>query len=257
MRAPVTLDLHLPNFNYPDTAPEQLFAPPRRDRANSGGVGLQLDHGDGPPAPDPRRRAAHELDARGQHDPRRARRAHLAREPRAPGRRCDVPQSGAAGEAHDDAGRHLGRPRGAGARGGVERGGARRLRHPVPAAARALRAPGGRAADRARDVHAAGVERRGTASQHGERRQQPAAAARRHPDPGRRQRRAQDAAPRRAVRGRLQRVRRRRARAAPDGRARRSLRGRRPRPLRDHAHAHGRRVHRADPRAGAAQARRR
>ena len=26
MRAPVTLDLHLPNFNYPDTAPEQLFA---------------------------------------------------------------------------------------------------------------------------------------------------------------------------------------------------------------------------------------
>jgi F420-dependent oxidoreductase-like protein len=25
MRAPVTLDLHLPNFNYPDTAPEQLF----------------------------------------------------------------------------------------------------------------------------------------------------------------------------------------------------------------------------------------
>lgn len=25
MRAPITLDLHLPNFNYPDTAPDQLF----------------------------------------------------------------------------------------------------------------------------------------------------------------------------------------------------------------------------------------
>jgi alkanesulfonate monooxygenase SsuD/methylene tetrahydromethanopterin reductase-like flavin-dependent oxidoreductase (luciferase family) len=25
MRAPITLDLHLPNFDYPDTAPEQLF----------------------------------------------------------------------------------------------------------------------------------------------------------------------------------------------------------------------------------------
>src|SRR5215213_7729522 len=25
MRAPVTLDLHLPNFNFPDTPPEQLF----------------------------------------------------------------------------------------------------------------------------------------------------------------------------------------------------------------------------------------
>jgi F420-dependent oxidoreductase-like protein len=25
MRAPITLDLHLPNFNYPDTPPEQLF----------------------------------------------------------------------------------------------------------------------------------------------------------------------------------------------------------------------------------------
>jgi F420-dependent oxidoreductase-like protein len=26
MRAPITLDLHLPNFNYPDTPPDQLFA---------------------------------------------------------------------------------------------------------------------------------------------------------------------------------------------------------------------------------------
>jgi F420-dependent oxidoreductase-like protein len=26
MRAPITLDLHLPNFNYPDTPPEKLFA---------------------------------------------------------------------------------------------------------------------------------------------------------------------------------------------------------------------------------------
>ena len=25
MRAPITLDLHLPNFNYPDTAPEAVF----------------------------------------------------------------------------------------------------------------------------------------------------------------------------------------------------------------------------------------
>src|SRR5919206_761197 len=25
MRAPITLDLHLPNFNYPDTPPEELF----------------------------------------------------------------------------------------------------------------------------------------------------------------------------------------------------------------------------------------
>ena len=25
MRAPITLDLHLPNFNYPDTAPDRLF----------------------------------------------------------------------------------------------------------------------------------------------------------------------------------------------------------------------------------------
>ena len=47
--------------------------------------------------------------------------------------------------------------------------------------------------------------------QHGQGAEQPAAAARRHPDPGRRQRRAQDAAPRGAVRRRLQRLRRRRA----------------------------------------------
>jgi hypothetical protein len=26
MRAPISLDLHLPNFNYPDTPPERLFA---------------------------------------------------------------------------------------------------------------------------------------------------------------------------------------------------------------------------------------
>ena len=64
-----------------------------------------------------------------------------------------------------------------------------------------------------------------------ERVQQPEADPRRHPDPDRRLRRAQDAALRRQVRRRLQPVRRRRARQAPARRARGPLRGRRPRLL--------------------------
>ncbi len=54
--------------------------------------------------------------------------------------------------------------------------------------------------------------------------QQPAAAARRHPDPDRRQRREEDAADGRPVRRRLELLRRRRARQAPARRARGPLR---------------------------------
>ena len=75
--------------------------------------------------------------------------------------------------------------------------------------------------------------------------QQPEADPRRHPDPDRRQRRAQDAAVRGQVRRRLEPLRRRRARQAPARRARGPLRGRRPRPGRDHQDPHGHGLHRA------------
>ena len=99
---------------------------------------------------------------------------------------------------------------------------------------------------------------RGQAPPRRRRVQQPEADPRGHPDPDRRQRRAQDAAVRRPVRRRLEPVRRRRARQAPARRARRPLRGRSaatrarsPRP------AWATRVHRADPRGGRGEVRRR
>ena len=80
--------------------------------------------------------------------------------------------------------------------------------------------------------------------------QQPAAAARRHPDPDRRQRREEDAADGRPVRRRLELLRRPRARQAPARRARGPLRPARPRHGRDHQDPHGVAVHRPHPRGG-------
>src|SRR6185295_13112034 len=70
----------------------------RADRADGGGLGLRLAVRDGPPAPDPRSRAAGALDARGQHDPRRAGGADAEAAARADGRRRHVPQPRAARE---------------------------------------------------------------------------------------------------------------------------------------------------------------
>ena len=82
-------------------------------------------------------------------------------------------------------------------------GRARAPRRGSRAACSSAAAPGGRAADLPRDVHAGRRDRRGQALPRRRRVQQPEADPRRHPDPDRRQRRAQDAALRRQVRRRL------------------------------------------------------
>ena len=140
------------------------------------------------------RRPAHELHARGQHDPRRARGADVARQPRAARRRRHVPQPGADGEDHDDARRHLRRPR-------VPRLGAAWFEEEHDAYGIAfppLRERFERLEDALRIARAmftqpeSSVEGKHHSTSNVA--QHPAAAARRHPDPGRRQRRAQDAA---------------------------------------------------------------
>ena len=153
MRAPITLDLHITNFTYPDTPAERCSSgcstSPRRPRTPA-----SARVGDGPPAPDRGRGAAENWMLEGNVDARRRSPARTqAREPRVAGGRRDLPQPGAAREDDDDARRHLGRPRDPRPRGGVVRGRAPRLRDPLPAAQGALRAPRGRAADRTRDVH--------------------------------------------------------------------------------------------------------
>ena len=74
MRAPIQLDLHLPNFNFPGVGPEAVFDR-LADIATRPSGGLQLADADGPLPPDPAGRPAAELDVRGQHDARRHRRA--------------------------------------------------------------------------------------------------------------------------------------------------------------------------------------
>ena len=100
----------------------------------------------------------------------------------------------------------------------------------VPAAARALRAPGGRARAAAADVGPGLAALRGPHGHGRGGRLLPAAAAGAHPDPRRRLGRAAHPAARRAPRRRVQPVRRSRHRA-PQGRgAARALRRRGPRP---------------------------
>ncbi len=102
---------------------------------------------------------------------------------------------------------------------------------------------------------AGGRDLRGHAPLDPRRAEQPAPAARRHPDPDRRQRREEDAADGRPVRRRLELLRRPRARRASARRARGPLRPARPRHGRDHQDPHGIAVHRRDARGRAGEGR--
>ena len=53
MRAPITLGLHLPKFNYPGVEPDGLFETITDIARTAERLGLQHDHGHGPLPPDP------------------------------------------------------------------------------------------------------------------------------------------------------------------------------------------------------------
>ena len=246
MRAPFQLDLHVPNFNWPDVTPEHLFErlveiATTAEESGFSSISL-MDHLHQIPAGRP----AGELHVRGQHDARRARRAHVDDPPRAARRRRHVPQPGAASPRSRptidviSGGRAV---LGLGAAWFEDEHQAYGFDFP-PLKERFERLED--ALQIARTMFTAGGrDLRGQALPRRRRVQQPEADPRRHPDPDRRQRRAQDAALRGQVRRRLEPLRRRRARQAPARRARGPLRGRRPRPGRDHQDPHGRRSHRA------------
>ena len=168
-----------------------------------------------------------------------ARGADLDDQPRPAGRRRHLPQPGAGGQDHHDAGHHLRRPRGPRHRRAWFEEEHIAYGYEFPPLKERFERLEDAPADHPRDVHAGRGDLRRQALPRRRRAQQPEADPRRHPDPDRRQRRAQDAALRRQVRRRLQPLRRRRARQAPARRPRGPLRGRRPRPGRDHQDARG------------------
>ena len=240
MRVPISLDLHLPNFNYPNVAADEVFDKLVEIATTAEASGFSsvsvMDHLHQIPAVGPPENWMFEGSTMLAGLAARTERLTLGLR----GRQRHLPQPGAGGQDHDHPRHHLGRPGLARRRRRLVRGGARRLRVRLPAAQGAVRAARGGTADREVDVHGRADHGRRQALPDRRRLQQPEADPRRHPDPDRRQRRAQDAAPGRPVRRRLQRVRRPRAGQAPARRARGSLRRRGTRSRRDHEDRDGR-----------------
>ena len=108
MRAPISLDLHITNFNYPDTPADRLFEKVTEIATTAEASGFSslslMDHlHQIPPSVRLRTGCSRATRARG------AGREDEAGQPRAARRRRDLPQPGAAGEDDHHARRHLGR----------------------------------------------------------------------------------------------------------------------------------------------------
>ena len=97
--------LHLPSYTFPDSAARAPLR--RRRRAGPRGRGRRLRprHRDGPPLPDPGRRAGHRSHARGLVDACGARPRDDPGPPRHAGHRRDLPQPGVPRQDGHDAGR--------------------------------------------------------------------------------------------------------------------------------------------------------
>ena len=195
--------LQLPSFSFPG-GPAAIRPTPDRDRAGGRGERVRQPVGDGPPLPAARGHragAARRADARGVHDARLPGRATEPDRARPDGRRCRLPPARPLVKAATTldvlaGGRTVLRrsaPAGTSAR--------RAAGPPMAAARRAVRAAGGDAPDRPRDV---GRRRRADRGRHTRRRADLPPARCRSPaaDHDRRRRGAPDAAPRRRVRRR-------------------------------------------------------
>ena len=221
------LAVHCANLTWPG-GPAALGTDPRRGGAGRRRGWRHDADDDGPLLPDGAAGRAARADARGLHLAGLPRREDQQRRAGAAGHRRDLPAPRAARQDRHHARRAQRRAGDARDRRRLVRPRARRPGRPVPVHLRAVRAAGGGAADLSPDVERRRRPLRGQALPAGRDRLRPAAAARRRP-PGadRWQRRAQDPAPGREVRRRLQPLRRRAGRGGPQDRgARPALRDR-------------------------------